>query len=69
MSYSNIIVFLGYIVYNYLSGTIFTPKNNIYWIVAIIMGLVSIGLLAYGNYGGDGMKWKIFIICLIILLN
>ena len=66
MSYSNIIVFLGYIVYNYLSGTIFTPKNNIYWIVAIIMGSVSLGLLAYGNYD-DGMKWKIFIMFIIIL--
>jgi hypothetical protein len=57
MSYSNIIVFLGYIVYNYLSGTIFTPKNNIYWIISIIMGLVSIGLLAYGNYDGNGINW------------
>ena len=27
MSFSNIIAFIGYIVYNYLSGTIFTPKT------------------------------------------
>ncbi len=28
MSFSNIIAFIGYIVYNYLSGTIFTPKKQ-----------------------------------------
>jgi hypothetical protein len=59
MSFSNIIAFIGYIVYNYLSGTIFTPKNNAYWIVGIIMGILSIGLIGYGNYY-ETMNWKVF---------
>ena len=65
MSFSNIIAFIGYIVYNYLSGTIFTPKNNTYWIVGIIMGVLSIGLIGYGNYY-ETMNWKVFFIFSII---
>ena len=69
MGYLNIVVFLGYIVYNYLSGSVLTPKNPWYFIIAIIMGVLSIALLAYSNYdrSNEVMNWKIFIIFLILL--
>jgi hypothetical protein len=67
MGYSNGIVFIGYIVYNYLSGSIFDSKKDMYWIVAAIMGAVSLGLLAYGNYDDDGMKWKVFTMFFLLL--
>jgi len=67
MGYSNTIAFISYIVYNYLSGTIFTPSNNAYIISGIIMFVLSIGLIAYGNYD-NGMKWKMFGMFFILLV-
>tara|TARA_B100001094_G_scaffold47375_1_gene42622 strand:- start:5489 stop:6316 length:828 start_codon:yes stop_codon:yes gene_type:complete len=68
MGYLNAIVFLGYIVYNYLTGSILTPKNDAYWITAICMFILSIGLLTYGNYDKDnGINWFVLITFIVIL--
>jgi hypothetical protein len=68
MSYSSAIVFIAYIVFNYLCGTIFTQSSNAYWIVAVILGFLSIVIMGIG-YKSSNISGGAFALFAILLAS
>tara|TARA_B100000902_G_C27174728_1_gene845745 strand:- start:268 stop:1092 length:825 start_codon:yes stop_codon:yes gene_type:complete len=66
MGYSSAIVFIAYIVFNYLCGTIFTQSSNAYWIVAVILGILSM-ITMFVGYKYSDISGGAFILFAILL--